>query len=53
MKRLIKLLLAAAVLAPGAVFLVQTLHEPGSEQRAVAVADQAAQRERGAYLARA
>lgn len=53
MKRLIMLLLAAVVLAPGAVFLVQTLHEPGREQRAVAVADQAAQRERGAYLARA
>lgn len=53
MKRLLALLFGAALLAAAVVVLVQTLHEPGSGQQEVAVADRAAQVAHGAYLARA
>lgn len=53
MKKWIGSALVVALMVLAGVMLVQTLHEPGSEERAVAVADRAAQLRQGAYLAQA
>jgi mono/diheme cytochrome c family protein len=53
MKRLLLVLLAAAVLLPAAILGIQILHDPGSDRPVTIVADQADQIIRGQYLARA
>ena len=53
MKRAIVALVATALLAMAAIIVWQTLAEPGAGQRALPVADRAAQVRQGAYLARA
>ncbi|HEY0061565.1 MAG TPA: cytochrome c [Telluria sp.] len=53
MKRLILLALACTAVALGGPHLAEQMRAPGSDQPEVAVADRAAQIERGAYLAKA
>ena len=53
MKRIFLSVLTAVIALPLAVLAFQILHEPGSDIRAVAVADPTAQVIKGAYLARA